>query len=162
MFKIRGTDQREYGPVPAAVVRQWVDEGRANGATLVQADGTTEWRPLHSVAELALALASPPSLPPGPNAPSAPASNSGLNKVIPFRNIPALAGYYCGVFALIPFLGIVLGLIGLGLGIAGLRLAGRNPAAGGKVHAWIGIILGGGCAIGYSALGLALFRAATR
>jgi hypothetical protein len=158
MYKIRGNDEREYGPVPAEVVRHWVNEGRANGRTLVQASGSTEWRPLNSVVELALALPMPPPVPAEP-ASSVPPSNSGLNKVIPYRNIPALAGYYCAVFALIPFVGILLGLLAMSLGIAGLRVARRNPAAGGKIHAWVGIVLGLLCATGYLALALAIFSA---
>lgn len=56
MYKIIGADQREYGPVTVDQVRQWISEGRANGATLVQAEGATEWTPLSSLPEFADAL----------------------------------------------------------------------------------------------------------
>ncbi len=56
MYKIIGADQREYGPVTADQVRQWITEGRANGATLVQAEGATEWTPLSALPEFADAL----------------------------------------------------------------------------------------------------------
>ena len=73
MYKIIGADLQEYGPSSAEELRQWVREGRADGRTLVRAEGTTEWKPLASFPELAEALAesplagqSPPSLPKDP------------------------------------------------------------------------------------------------
>jgi hypothetical protein len=62
--------------------------------------------------------------------------------IIPYRNPRALAAYYCGVFALIPCLGAVLGPIALILGILGLRYVGANPTAKGTGHAIAGIVLG--------------------
>src|SRR5712664_997687 len=57
MYKIIGADQKEYGPVPAEQLRQWIAEGRASGATLIRPQGTTEWQPLASFPEFADALA---------------------------------------------------------------------------------------------------------
>ena len=51
MYKIIGADQKEYGPSSADEIRQWVAEGRANGQTLVQIEGSGEWRPLASYQE---------------------------------------------------------------------------------------------------------------
>lgn len=65
-----------------------------------------------------------------------------MSKVIPYRNVCALTSYYLGVFALIPCLGILLGLASVPLGIMGLKEAKRNPLAHGTVHAWVGIVLG--------------------
>ena len=69
-----------------------------------------------------------------------PASNVNdiVATIIPYRNMPALFAYYCGVFAL-------LGLpapVAVILGIWGLRKVAENPQAKGKAHAWTGIILG--------------------
>lgn len=61
--------------------------------------------------------------------------------VIPYKNMPALIAYYCGVFSLLPCFPI--GVVGVILGIKGLRLAKERPAVKGQVHAWIGIIVGG-------------------
>jgi hypothetical protein len=146
MYKIIGGDGKEYGPVAAEQLRQWLAQGRVNGQTKARLDGATDWQPLSSIAEFAGACTPPPVLPPPRQ------GGDSLNKVIPYRNVPALVGYYCGVFSLIPFLGVILGLAGLALGIIGLRVARQNPAAGGKVHAWVGIILGGLCGFGYLAL----------
>ena len=51
MYKIIGADQKEYGPVSAEQLRQWVTEGRVNAQTKVRAEGETEWKPLSAFAE---------------------------------------------------------------------------------------------------------------
>jgi hypothetical protein len=72
--------------------------------------------------------------------------------IIPYKNGLALASYYCGVFSLIPILGMVLGPIALVLGFLGFRYAGRHRKAGGTAHAIVGIILGGLVLLGHVAL----------
>jgi TM2 domain-containing membrane protein YozV len=52
MYKIIGADQREYGPVDANQIRQWLTEGRVNLHTLIRPEGATEWKPLASFPEL--------------------------------------------------------------------------------------------------------------
>ena len=73
-----------------------------------------------------------------------------LCSVIPYKNPKALLAYYFAVFALIPCVGLFLGYAALVLGILGLKYAKVHPEARGKVHAWIGIILGGFCALLYT------------
>ena len=63
--------------------------------------------------------------------------------LIPYKNGPALLAYYCGLFSLLPCIGILLSIPALVLGIWGLRNRARNPAVKGSVHAWIGIVMGG-------------------
>lgn len=70
MYKIIGADQKEYGPVGAELIRQWIAEGRANGETKVQPEGQSEWSALSSWPEFAAALqaraqtaTSPPAAP---------------------------------------------------------------------------------------------------
>jgi len=53
MYKIIGTDGRQYGPVGTDQMRRWLGENRVNAHTLVQAEGTTEWKPLISYPEFA-------------------------------------------------------------------------------------------------------------
>lgn len=53
MFKIIGGDGRQYGPVTADQLRQWITEGRTNGQTLVQPDGALDWKTLASLPEFA-------------------------------------------------------------------------------------------------------------
>jgi TM2 domain-containing membrane protein YozV len=63
MFKIIGGDGRQYGPVTADQLRQWIREGRANGQTLIQPDGALDWKTLASFPEFAAGLGGP-GLPP--------------------------------------------------------------------------------------------------
>jgi hypothetical protein len=63
--------------------------------------------------------------------------------VIPYKNPHALIAYYCGIFSLIPFIGVIVAIPGFILGIIGLRKRRENPMLKGAVHAWIGIVLGG-------------------
>ena len=73
--------------------------------------------------------------------PTSISGDPGIQVIIPYKNAKALIAYYCGVFSLIPCFPI--GLIGLVLGILGLKYAKEHPEAKGKIHAWVGIILGG-------------------
>jgi uncharacterized membrane protein len=56
MYRIIGGDQKEYGPVSADDLRRWIAEGRLNGPSLVQAEGSGEWQPLAAFAEFTDAL----------------------------------------------------------------------------------------------------------
>jgi hypothetical protein len=73
-YKIIGADQKEYGPVSAEQLRQWINEGRVNAQTKVRAETETEWKPLSDVAEFAdiLRTTTPPAPLPGGGAGSAP------------------------------------------------------------------------------------------
>jgi GYF domain 2/Protein of unknown function (DUF1559) len=97
MYRIIGADQKEYGPVTAEEVCQWIAERRADAQTKVQAEGSTEWKSLGSLPEFAAALAVPPFLP-GP--PPLPAMGRAKSK---------MPGW---VIALI-VLGVVMGLLAL-------------------------------------------------
>ena len=68
MYRIIGTDGRQYGPVNAEQIRRWLAENRLHAQTLVQMEGVPVWKPLGSLAEFAADLnAVPPPviLPPG-------------------------------------------------------------------------------------------------
>ena len=56
MYKIIGGDQKQYGPVSADEVRRWIAEGRLNGQSRVQPEGSAEWHLLGGLAEFAEAL----------------------------------------------------------------------------------------------------------
>ncbi|HEY0549388.1 MAG TPA: GYF domain-containing protein, partial [Verrucomicrobiae bacterium] len=144
MYKILGGDQKEYGPVTAGQLREWVAQQRVNGQTLILADGATEWKPLNTFPEL-VALSSPPAY---GTATVAATTDNPMSVVVPYKNPKALIAYYCAIFSLIPCLGLPLGITAFILGLLGLKAANAHPGAHGKVHAWIGIILGGLCALG--------------
>jgi len=60
MFKMIGGDGQEYGPVTADQLREWVADNRANGQTLIQAEGASDWRPLSTFPELSSGLPETP------------------------------------------------------------------------------------------------------
>lgn len=131
----------------AAVLRQWFLEGRINGQTLVLREGTADWKPCSTFPDLV--VVAPPQL----IATHSPSSSSeSVSIIIPYKNPPALIAYYLGIFSIIPFIGILLGIAAFVLGIIGLKRAKQFPEARGRVHAWIGIVAGGFFAIVYIAL----------
>jgi hypothetical protein len=143
MYKILGADQKEYGPVSAEQLRQWIAEGRANAQTKVLPVGATEWKPLAELPEFAGALNKTPgppslSLPP----PSHPATNS-----------LAIAGLITGILSLIPCccFGVLFGVAGLICSGIALSQIKRDPNQGGKPMAVAGLVL--------SILGILLFFA---
>lgn len=66
MYKIIGTDGKQYGPIGADEIRRWLAENRVNAQTQAQADGVQEWKPLISFPEFAAEFknAPPPVAPP--------------------------------------------------------------------------------------------------
>ena len=75
MYKIIGTDGRQYGPVNTEQIRRWLAENRLHAQTLVQSEGASDWKPLGSLAEFAADLnAVPPPIIPAPGAAAARAS----------------------------------------------------------------------------------------
>jgi ribosomal protein L37E len=85
-------------------------------------------------------------------------SDNTLGGLIPYKNAAALWAYYLAIFALIPFFGIPIGIVAVFIGTRGLKNAALYPETKGRVHAWIGIILGGVCAVGYTLLIFLLMR----
>jgi hypothetical protein len=57
-------------------------------------------------------------------------------------NPTAITAYYLGIFAMIPLIGIGLGIPAFFLGLKGIRYANEHPEARGKAHAWSGVIMG--------------------
>ena len=138
MYKIIGADGKEYGPIGADQLRQWIAEGRANAQTQIFAEGGTDWRPLVAFPEFAALLAGVPAGAPAP----APIQIMPARKTNPM----AVAGMIMGIISItigcccygFPFnlLGIIFSLIGLsqikrdpqnqqgrGMAIAGLVLS---------------------------------------
>ena len=100
MFKIIGGDGRQYGPIAPEQLREWIAAGRANGQTMVQREGETDWKPLSSLAEFADALAGTPAParlpPPEPlAAPDAPDPVALANEIIA-RGVPVNIGSCLG------------------------------------------------------------------
>src|SRR4051794_21207180 len=137
MYKIRGADQNEYGPVGPETVRQWIAERRANAQTLIQAEGSNEWKPLSAFPEFSEALKAGPIPPalggvstsPRPLTPigSPTAQTSGL----------AIASLVCGILGwctagISALAGLILGIMALSkIKNSQGRLSGRGLAIAG-------------------------------
>lgn len=60
MFTIIGADGKEYGPVSADKIREWIASGRANAQTQCRREGETAWSTLGSLGDFAGAFATNP------------------------------------------------------------------------------------------------------
>jgi uncharacterized RDD family membrane protein YckC len=80
MFSILGADGKEYGPVPAAKIHEWIAGGRASLQTQARRQGETDWKPLGDFAEFNASVA--PIAVPG-----APAAAPGLT--VPVAPVPS-------------------------------------------------------------------------
>lgn len=138
---------RQSGPFTLAELNGRLADGSLPPvSTLAWFEGAPSWIPVSEVPGVRLpgpaaAAIQPPPLPPAGARPAPARSDGVATTLIPVRNVPALAAYYCGIFSLIPVLGLVLTLPALILGIVGLSRVRSNPQAKGTVHAWLGIIL---------------------
>lgn len=144
MYKLIGADGKEYGPVSAAGLQEWIAQGRANGQTKVLPEGATEWRPLSQLPEFAAALARAATPVAAPVPISAPAP--------PRTNPLALTGLILGALSLtcglccygLPF--NLAGIICSGLALAQIKRdasaqQGRGLALAGLVLSLLSILL---------------------
>lgn len=92
MYKILGSDGKEYGPINLEVLRQWLAEGRADRHTKVLPEGSTEWKTVAELPELASVLPAPPA----PSPPPGPISLAPVARNNPY----AVAGLTLGILSL--------------------------------------------------------------
>jgi hypothetical protein len=132
MYYIQGADQKEYGPVSADQLRQWISENRLNRFSPARADGESLWKTLGDFPEFANVLgagasptaAAPPSTPPAVSTAHANPSpyGSGYRTTAPGISesvvdeklrVPAIGIIVTGVLScIISLYGAVAGLIG--------------------------------------------------
>ncbi len=89
-------------------------------------------------------------------APAPTALDSTVETLIPYRNASALAAYYLGVFSLIPCVGVILAVLAVVFGVAGLKAAKAHPETKGRGHAIAGIVLGTLVLVGHLAGAIAI------
>ncbi len=123
MFSIIGADGKEYGPVPADKVRDWLASGRANGQTRIKRADSPLWTTIAAMPEFAGTLGTAvPSASPHPAAAAAPASASAaelIARAAPLRISGCIKrGWDSGRANFWPLLGGSL-LIGLCAAVAG-------------------------------------------
>lgn len=72
-------------------------------------------------------------------------NTNSLGGLIPYKNVPSLVSYYCGLFSLIPIpvVNFILGLVAIIAGVKGRKLAKIHPEIKGGGHVIAGFILGG-------------------
>lgn len=136
-YRVIGTDGREYGPVSAELLRDWIGEGRVTATTLVCVEGSPDWRTLAALPEFR------------------PFVTSGLQPI--FRRAPvypgyrqtngwAISGFICGLLSIVigfccccclPFnlLGIVFSVIAL------VQISNNPQTQSGMSLAILGLVL---------------------
>ncbi len=125
MYKIIGADGKEYGPITADQLRQWIAEGRANLQTRVLPEGAAEWRSVSELPEFAAAApAATPAMPAFPTA--TPAAAEQVNGPAIGLIVVAVLGGLAQIAALI------------------MNLAGASFMAGSRVpqEAWANMFSG--------------------
>ncbi|MHC4989344.1 MAG: hypothetical protein ACYTGC_00045 [Planctomycetota bacterium] len=139
-YQLRLPDGQMFGPASIDTLRQWAREGRVpRDAQVVPAEGG-EAMSVFDDPELLRILQAPPTYTTG--VPGSDKDSSKTPALIPYRNGPALLGYYAGVVSLVPFLSFLLGPAALVLGIVGIVKARREPHVRGMAHAIAAIALG--------------------
>src|SRR5439155_26891447 len=109
MYRVIGADGKQYGPVTADQLRQWLAQGRANAQTKVTPEGAADWQTVGSLPEFAADLPVPGSAPaPLSAAPPAAPKTSGMATTSLVLGI--LGPVSCGLTALA---GLILGIISM-------------------------------------------------
>jgi hypothetical protein len=145
MYRIIGADGKEYGPISADQMRQWIAEGRANAGTPVLAQGATEWKTLGLLAEFSLLFAgTAPSSAPSTYAPGTHKSSALATTALILGVISVLSFFCCCCGYGLPFniLGLIFSLIALGqINSHPDRYEGKGLAIGALVLCLISLAL---------------------
>jgi hypothetical protein len=155
LYKLIGTDGREYGPANADQVRQWIREHRLERQSPVFVPGSTDWTFVGLLPEFADAFpGSAPANPPPPLQSSPPAITV---PACPVRsNSMAKAGLICGILAVTIgccCAGLPFNVLGLVFSVMALVQIADNPRQyGGQGMAILGLVL--------SAFGFLIFSVA--
>ena len=122
-------DGRQLGPFTEHELRTMLSSGQALLTDLACVVGDSNWKPLHTF--------------PGFGGTTSNVSGDAVvSTIIPYKNPPALIGYYLAVFSLIPCVGLLLSIPAVILGAIGLKKAKEMPGSKGTGHAWTALILG--------------------
>jgi hypothetical protein len=131
MYRIIGADGKEYGPISAEQIRQWLAEGRVNWQTQIKSADATDWQTLATLPEFAAELATRPAVSPPSFPTSDPATKtSGLAiaslvlGVLGFCGVTAIVGLILGIVALVKINRSQGRLTGNGFAIAGICVSG--------------------------------------
>lgn len=135
MYRIIGADGREYGPITAGQLRQWISEGRAISTTPVHVEGASEWKTLGALPEFSVLLAGAPAQPIFQTSVSSRQTNG-------FAAAGLVLGISSMIFCCCCYGGIPFNVLGLVFSIIGLVQINREPRRySGKGIAIAGIVL---------------------
>jgi len=142
LYKVIGADQKQYGPITADQIRQWIGQHRLNSQSQAWIEGADAWKPLSQFPEFADTLAVPQAGSPGglPSSyPSAPA------QAYPRTNPLAVTSVIMGATSILLACccyGFPFNVLALVFGVIGLIQIKQNPAwETGAGFAWAGLIL---------------------
>lgn len=141
-YKIIGGDQKQYGPISAEELRQWIAEGRLSAQSLALAEGGADWKPLATFAEFAYALQSQSAVRP-PIAPTPTSAAETTEQILarePQLRIGECLGAGFNFFRGNP--GFVVGAVALAWLLNAVMMF--LPFIGGILH-WLlsGVLMGG-------------------
>jgi prepilin-type processing-associated H-X9-DG protein len=138
MYRIIGADGREYGPVTAEQISQWLAQGRANAQSKVKSEGAADWQTLGSLAEFAADLPRPASAPaPLIATPATAPKTSGM--AIASLVLGILGPLSCGLTALV---GLILGIISMNkIKESGGQLGGHGLALAGTIVSGVFLLI---------------------
>ena len=134
-YTIIGGDGKEYGPISAEGVTNWLQEGRANGDTRIKEVGAEEWQCVRDLPEFASAFSTAISAPPAGPVTQHPVAGQKPGKIQAIAIITLVQGIMGIVIGLlmglstmciyVPFVyGIVYGIMAT---IKGSAMLGQNP-----------------------------------
>jgi hypothetical protein len=139
IYKIIGQDGKEYGPVTAEQLRQWIAEGRLERETPIFVEGAKDWHFVGLLPEFAAGFAGKPPV----IGPLRSGHSSGAK--IQSANLFATVGLVCGILSVTLCCccgGLPLNLLGLIFCIVALvQISERPETENGRVLAIVGLIL---------------------
>jgi len=154
MYRIIGADRKEYGPITAEQLRQYIAEGRTDAQTQVLVEGHAEWTTLGQLPEFAADLSARVAATPAPVPAPAP---------LPFNVEPpahplAITGLILGILSFLGCCcceGFPFSIPGLIVSIIALvqikkepqRRSGKGLALAGLILSILGILMGLGLLI---------------
>ncbi|HEY1718067.1 MAG TPA: DUF4190 domain-containing protein [Verrucomicrobiae bacterium] len=118
MYKIIGQDGKEYGPITAGQLRQWISQNRVESRTPVFKDGAKEWTFAGLLPEFAALFSiRTPQVPPTIAPPNQPRTNNSF----------AIAGLIFGIVSFLCCCKFLFAPLGIVFSLIGLSQINRHP-----------------------------------
>ena len=136
MYKIVGSDGKEYGPASLEQLRQWIAQGRVNARTQVQETSAGEWKPASEFPEFGFAAAARKG-----NGGTPPARQDATGQPSEQQKGLAITSLVLGILSFLTC--FLTGIPAIICGHVALGRSRRNPVQyGGPGMATAGLVLG--------------------